>query len=97
MKGLFKEKDYISPSYISFLNPKYVEIDNKYYSTILIVNYYREQTELILKSLIDSNINLNLSLFYEKQDSYKVVKDLTYHIGNTGVDVKDDKNKKQKI
>ena len=93
MKGLFKEKDYISPSYINFLNPKYVEIDNKYYSTIIIVNYYREQTELILKSLIDSNINLNLSLFYEKQDSYKVVKDLTYHIGNTGVDVKDDKNK----
>ena len=93
MKGLFKEKDYISPSYISFLNPKYVEIDNKYYSTIIIVNYYREQTELILKSLIDSNININLSLFYEKQDSYKVVKDLTYHIGNTGVDVKDDKNK----
>jgi type IV secretory pathway VirB4 component len=31
---------------------------------------------------------MNISIFYEKQDSYKVVKDLTYHIGNVGVDLK---------
>lgn len=31
---------------------------------------------------------MNISIFYEKQDPYKVVKDLTYHIGNVGVDLK---------
>ena len=58
-----------------------------YYSSILIVNYYREQTDLILKTIIDSNINLNISIFYEKQDTYKAIKELTYNIGNVGVDV----------
>ena len=31
---------------------------------------------------------MNVSLFYEKQDPYKAIKDLTYHIGNVGVDLK---------
>lgn len=32
---------------------------------------------------------MNLSIFYEKQDSYKTIKDLTYHIGNVGVELKE--------
>ena len=31
---------------------------------------------------------MNISIFYEKQNPYKIVKDLTYHIGNVGVDLK---------
>ena len=31
---------------------------------------------------------MNISVFYEKQNPYKTVKDLTYHIGNVGVDLK---------
>ena len=30
---------------------------------------------------------MNISIFYEKQDQYKTIKDLTYHIGNVGVDI----------
>ena len=88
IEGIFSEKDYISPSYIDITNPKYVEIDNLYFSTLIITNYYHEQTELLLKNLIDTNINMNISIFYEKQDSYKTIKELTYHIGNVGVDLK---------
>ena len=88
LEGIFSEKDFISPSYINITNPKYIEIDNFYYSTLIVTNYYHEQTELLLKSLIDSNINMTISIFYEKQDPYKVVRDLTYHIGNVGVDLK---------
>ena len=58
-----------------------------YYSGIIISNYYREQTDLLLKNLIESNININMSMFYERQDSYKVIKELTYHIGNVGVEI----------
>ena len=69
-------------------NPKYLEIDNLYYSGLIVTNYYREQEDLLLKNLLDTNINMNISIFYEKQDQYNTIKDLTYHIGNVGVDIK---------
>ena len=78
-------------------NPKYIEIDNVYYTGIIIVDYYREQTDIILKSIIESNININISIFYEKQDSYKVIKELTYHIGNVGIEVKNNNENRQDI
>ena len=78
-------------------NPKYLEIDNLYYSSLIVVNYYREQTDLLLKNLIETNLNMNISIFYEKQDSYKTIKDLTYHIGNIGVEVKDANQNRQDI
>ena len=97
MEGTIFEKDKISPSYINFQNPKYIEIDNTYYTGIMIIDYYREQTDIILKSLIESNINLNISMFYEKQDSYRVIKELTYHIGNVGLEVKNNHENRQDI
>ena len=78
-------------------NPKYLEIDNLYYSSLLVVNYYREQQELLLKNLIETNINMNISIFYEKQDSYKTIKDLTYHIGNVGVEIKEANQNREDI
>ena len=84
----------ISPAYVNLQNPKYVEIDNMYYGGLIVVNFYREQDDLILKSLIETNINMNISMFYEKQDKYKTIKNLTYHIGNVGTDIHSgDKNR----
>ena len=91
LEGIFTNKDYISPAYISLKNPKYVEIDGMYYTGIIFVNYNRENTELILKKIVDTNINMNISIFYEKQDNYKAVRNLTYNIANVGVDLKDGK------
>ena len=95
IKGSISEKDLMSPSYINMQNPKYIEIDKLFYSGLIVVNYYREQTEIILKSLIETNINMNISIFYEKQDPYKTIKDLTYHIGNVGVEIKDNSENRQ--
>ena len=78
-------------------NPKYIEIDNIYYCGIILVDYYREQTDIILKSIIESNINVDISIFYEKQDSYRVIKELTYHIGNVGLEVKSNNENRQDI
>jgi len=97
LNGTFSEKDFLSPSYINNSNPKYFEIDNIYYSSLLLINYYREQTELILKSIIDTNIDINISIFYEKQDTYKTIRDLTYHIGNVGADLKEANQNRQDI
>jgi len=52
---------------------------------------------LILKKLIDSNLNMNISIFYEKQDSYKTIRNLTYHIANVGVDLKESNQNRQDI
>ena len=91
IEGIITKKDEISPAYISTKNPKNIEIDGIYYSGIIIVNYNRENIDLILKKIIDTNINMNISIFYEKQDSYKVIRDLSYQIANVGVDLKDGK------
>lgn len=97
LEGCFGIKDELSPSYVNFSNPKYVEIDGLFYSTLIITNYFREQEDLILKSIIDTNINLNLSIFYEKQDTYRTIRDLTYHIGNVGVELKSSSQNRQDI
>ena len=66
-----------------------------YYSGLIIIDYYREYSDIILKSIINSNINMNLSIFYEKADRFKTIRELTYHIANVGVDL--NKNNREDI
>lgn len=40
---------------------------------------------------------MNISMFYEKQDTYKTIKDLTYFIGNVGVDLKSGNSNREDI
>ena len=89
MRGIFSFKDSLSPSYINLKNPKYIEIDGLFYSGFIIVNYSRENNELIFKNIIDNNEDVVISMFYERQDTIKVIKDLTFNIGNTAVNIKD--------
>ena len=97
MEGTIQDKDIIASSYVNTTNPRYIEIDGVYYSGLIISNYYRNYSDLILKKLIDTNINMNISIFYEKQDSYKTIRDLTYHIGNVGVDLENINKNRQDI
>ena len=96
-EGCIALKDAIAPSYINVKNPKFIEIDNYYYAGLIISNYNRNVSDLILKKLIDTNINMNISLFYEKQDTYKTIRDLTYHIGNVSVDLQTIQKNRQDI
>lgn len=95
--GILETKDKMAPSYINNKNPKYLEIDEKFYSGILIIDYYREYNDIIFKNLINTNVNMNISIFYEKQDTYKTIKDLTYFIGNVGVDLKSGNTNREDI
>ena len=88
LSGANTFKDNLAPAYINISNPRYLEMDDKYYAVILVIDYYREYSELIFKNLINSNLNMRISIFYEKQDVYKTIKNLTYFIGNVGVDLK---------
>ena len=40
---------------------------------------------------------MNISIYYEKKDKYKAIRELTYHIGNVGVDLKQNKENNQDI
>ena len=40
---------------------------------------------------------MNISIFYEKQDTFKTIKDLTYHIGNVGVELKESNQNREDI
>ena len=79
------------------MNPKFLEIDDSFYGGLIISDYYREYNDIILKNIINTNINIILSMFYEKQDTYKTIKDLTYFIGNSAVDLKDRKENSEDI
>ena len=61
------------------------------------MDFYREQRELIFKTIIDANVNINMSMFYEKKDTYKILKDLTYNIGNVSVDLENSNKNRQDI
>ena len=89
LDSILSLKDKISPSYINNQNPKYIEIDDSYYGGLIITNYYREYDDIILKSIINSNINIIISMFYSQHDTYQTIKDLTYFIGNSAVELKD--------
>ena len=87
----------MAPSYINNKNPKFLEMDGRFHAGILVIDYYREYSEILLKNLINTNINMNISVFYEKQDTYKTIKDLTYFIGNVGVDLKSGNQNREDI
>ena len=40
---------------------------------------------------------MNISIFYEKQDTIKTIRELTYHIGNVGVEIKGVNDNRQDI
>ena len=40
---------------------------------------------------------MNISIFYEKQDPYKTIRNLTYHIANVGVDLKESNQNRQDV
>ena len=96
-EGCYTNKDLISPSYVNLNNPKYIEIDGIYYCGLIISNYYRNYNDLILKKILETNANINISIFYEKQDVYKTIRDLTYHIGNVGVELNNNADSRQDI
>lgn len=86
-----KKKDSIEtlyPTYLDTTNPKFLLLDNMYVSSFLVVNYNKEMEGGFLDKLLFLGIDMQISIYYEKQNTNEVLKKLTYHIGNTGADIK---------
>lgn len=87
--GSLSNIDRISPTYVSGYNPKYLEIDGKYISTFLVVNYNNIFEDIIFKNIIQEDISLQMNVKYEKLNKYKTIKEITYYIGNSGATLRD--------
>ena len=79
-----KEKN---PLYINLTNPQYIEIDGMFFSSLLIINYNRIFQELIFKNILEINENILISIYVEKNNQYKIIKEIARNIGNTTVDL----------
>ena len=79
-----KEK---KPLYINLTNPQYIEIDGMFFSSLLIINYNRIFQELIFKNILETNENILISIYIEKNNQYKIIKEIARNIGNTTVDL----------
>ena len=69
--GNISELDQIYPTCIDFRSPKQINIDGKFVTSLLIVDYAREMDKAFLDKLVSLEIDLNISMFYEKQNSYQ--------------------------
>src|SRR5574344_1145522 len=74
--------DCILPDVIDFREPKYIQMDWYFYSGIIVTNYSRKQGIGWLSALFELDFNADISMFYEKLDTVKVVREITYQIGN---------------
>lgn len=80
MMGIDNNVYEIYPSYFDTRNPNYMIFDNKYVSGLIVINYNKEMEKTFLEKLLSLEIDLQLSVFYEKQNTAEMVKKLTYHI-----------------
>ena len=87
-KGAANIIDVIAPSVIDITDPKYIMIDDMYVSSLLVVNYNRQQEAGWLDPLLSLDINADVSMFYERLNTAKAIRDITYHIGNVGATLK---------
>lgn len=76
------------PSYIDNTNFRYIKVDDKYIASIVIydfpVNIYFTQ---IIDS-IDKNYLYDIAFYIKKQDTLKVLKDLSYYISTSKAELK---------
>ena len=77
-------RDILSPSAVDATNPFYVVIGGMYISTLLVVSYPYERPAAWLSDIINYGEGVELSLYYEPLDKSKIVKEITYMIGETG-------------
>lgn len=81
-KGKKTIEDIIMPDAIDFRNPMYLVADSTYISGLIVTNYLRTQDIGWIEPLFNLDIDVDISIFYEKLDSAKIIRELTYHIGN---------------
>lgn len=89
--------DEICPSFVDTKNPKYIVIDGKYIASLIVIDYVREMEAAFLDKLTSLDIDIQIAIFYEKKNTFEVIKEITYNIGNTGANIKTSSNNQSDV
>ncbi len=76
------------PVYFDVRNFNYIKSDNKYIGNLIVINYEKEMEETFLERILSLEVDLQMSIYMERQETSEIVKKITYHIGNTASDIK---------
>lgn len=75
------------PSYIENIDFKYINVDNKYIASLIIKEYPQKSFFLDIIESIPKTFSYDISIFLQKQDIMKVLKDLTYYISSSSAEI----------
>lgn len=76
------------PSVVDNTNFKYLKIDEKYIVSIIIKDYPKYTNFIQIISSIPKNINYDISINIKKEDTEKILKELTYKISSSTAEIK---------
>lgn len=71
------------PGFIDNTDFRYINVDGKYISTLYIKAFPKKMFFLDFINNMPKNIQFDMSVFVQKQDTLKVLKDITYNISNS--------------
>lgn len=73
----------IYPSYIDNTNFKYIKVDDKYIASIIIYDYPKSNYFLSIIESIPKDCEYTMCVYIQKQDTYKILKELTYSLSTS--------------
>jgi len=79
--------DNLFPSYIENIDFRYIKVDDKYVASLIIKDYPKKVGFMDIIESIPNRFCYDLSIFLQKQDSVKVLKELTYHISSSSAEI----------
>ncbi len=78
----------ILPSYVDNTKFRYLKLDDTYISSLIVTNYPKYSNFLEIVSAFPKDIKYDMGIYITKQDSMKVLKELTYSISLSGSEIK---------
>lgn len=78
----------IYPSYVDNMDFRYIKVDNNYIASLIIFDFPEYNYFLSITESVPKDIDYTMSIYVQKQDTYKILKDLTYSISTSKSEIK---------
>ena len=81
-------KEYIYPSFVDNTDFRYIKVDDKYIASIVIYDFPRYNSFLSILESFPKDIEYTMSIYIKKQDTYKILRELTNSISISKSEIK---------
>ncbi len=81
-------KDYIYPSFIDNRDFRYIKVDDKYIASIIIYDFPKCNSFLSILESFPKDTEYTMSVYIKKQDTYKILRELTNSISISKSEIK---------